>query len=229
MKYGFTFGAAVLFALTLVRPADAFTMSDGIQFPCIDYRGQEATEIPVDAAGLTRQNFTGVTQAGQGMAPSTITWAMRKLNSLPPPMHDFIFFHECGHAKVPTLDELNANCRGLIDMRQAGRSSPQIEQQLAAFHAALGFMGQQYGMGDVYWANTVRCANSSSADPPVTPVQDATMPAAQPAPPMTLRCFFRAGPLAGRIFDFSGQPGARPAPVGSFCTDGIMSSGVAVP
>jgi hypothetical protein len=45
---------------------------------------------------------------------------------------------------------------------------------------------------------------------------------------MTLTCKFTQGPLAGQTRDYSGVPGARPAPIGSPCTDGRTSNGIAV-
>jgi hypothetical protein len=64
-------------------------------------------------------------------------------------MHDFIFFHECAHASVPTQEELVANCEGLRAMRAAGRAGPAVEARLGAF----------YGRGNEYWRKTVACAN----------------------------------------------------------------------
>ena len=80
---------------------------------------------------------------------------MKKLNSLPPDVHDFIFFHECAHARIPTRDELRANCVGLKAMREAGRAGFAVESRLAAF----------YGPGNDYWAKTLRCADAESAAP----------------------------------------------------------------
>ena len=44
----------------------------------------------------------------------------------------------------------------------------------------------------------------------------------------TLTCKFTSGPRAGQIQDFSKVPGARPARIGSPCTDGRSSNGVAI-
>jgi len=86
-----------------------------------------------------------VTPTGSGYR---ITWNAKKLDSLPAEVHDFIFFHECAHASVPTRDELGANCVGLREMRAAGRAGFAVEAKLAAF----------YGPRSTYWENTLKCA-----------------------------------------------------------------------
>ena len=90
----------------------------------------------------------------------TISWDEKKLGALPASVHDFVFFHECAHAEIPTDEELRANCRGLIDMRRAGRSTPAIEAELARFHASRGWMGSRYGEGADYWRRTLACADA---------------------------------------------------------------------
>lgn len=82
-----------------------------------------------------------------------IVWNAQKLAALPAVVHDFLFFHECAHAKVPTTDEVQANCTGLIDMRAAGRAGFAVETRLAAF----------YGAANDYWKNTLRCADAPAA------------------------------------------------------------------
>ena len=91
-------------------------------------------------------------------ALKAVTDNMAKLKALPAAVHDFIFYHECAHARIPTTDELQANCGGLKDMRDAGRAGPAVEDRLQAFFSA----------GNLYWANTVRCANRplAPANPP---------------------------------------------------------------
>jgi hypothetical protein len=203
----------------IAQPSQTFTFSDGTTATCKTYAGKIAQQVSLPALAGTFMNmgYTGLTIAlPDGSA--RITWDTTKLNSYPPEAHDFIYFHECAHAHVPTSDELMANCVGLIDMRAAGRSSPAIEEKLRQFHVALGFMGPRYGVGADYWAKTVQCAGSGG-------------PAVQlkPAASTTLTCSFTSGPQAGRVVDFSNQAGAVPAMVGSQCSDGAGSFGMAVP
>jgi hypothetical protein len=167
--------------------------------------------------------MSAVTTAGAGPNPSVITYGTVMFSHLPPVAKDFLFFHECAHARVPTSDELQANCQGLVAMRSAGRSSAAIENQLASFHSSLGYMGPAYGVGATFWTNTVACANQSSPMPPIP-----TPPPPPQQPVMTMRCYFNYGPLAGHTIDYTGYPGAIPAVVGGPCHDG-PSMGVGVP
>jgi hypothetical protein len=137
-------------AVVSARGTSAFTFSDGTSAAC-----EGATEI--DAAPDVRViqlNHTAITE--RGPSGYQIQWNARKLASLPPAIHDLLFFHECAHAQVPTKDEVRANCEGLIAMRAAGRAGFAVESKLAAF----------YGAGSEYWAKTLKCANEASEPPP---------------------------------------------------------------
>ncbi len=77
-----------------------------------------------------------------------ITWNVQRLQTLPPELHDFVFFHECAHATVPTQSEPEANCAGLKAMRAAGRAGPAFEQKLHAMYP-----------NNAYWKETFACAD----------------------------------------------------------------------
>lgn len=132
--------------LSFAQWALAFTFSDGTSADCIA-RGEAVPEY-TPPPGSEVMNFTGRTvKVGSGYQ---IVWNAQKLAALPPVVHDYLFFHECAHAKVPTIDEVQANCVGLKDMRVAGRAGLAVEAKLAAF----------YGPTNGYWINTLRCANA---------------------------------------------------------------------
>src|SRR6266481_1643006 len=109
-----------------VKPACAFPFRDGTTATCQSYNGRDVREvrIPSIAAMIMHMGYTGVTQPLPN-GSFQITWDSGKLDALGNEAHDFLYFHECAHAHVPTSDELQANCVGLIDMRTAHRSSPQ--------------------------------------------------------------------------------------------------------
>jgi hypothetical protein len=139
--------------LAVYGSAAAFTFSDGSTMRCFA-GGAAVEEVNAPAAhAIVAQGRIAVTEhAGTGYR---ILWNDARLASLPPAMHDFIFFHECAHASVPTQSELIANCAGLQAMRAAGRAGLSVEAKLAAF----------YGAGSVYWRDTLACANAAKPAP----------------------------------------------------------------
>jgi hypothetical protein len=139
---------ATIGCVAVATQADAFTFSDGTSASCVA-RGETVPEY-APPPGAEVMNFTGTTvKVGSGYQ---IIWNAQKLAVLPPAMHDLLFFHECAHAKVPTTDEVQANCAGLKDMRAAGRAGFAVEAKLAAF----------YGATNGYWVSTLRCADAEA-------------------------------------------------------------------
>jgi len=150
-KMGFR-GACVMASLFASVGADGFTFADGTSTSCVA-GGKQVTEVDAEPnqAGL---DFTGKTvRMSSGFV---IIWNAERLKALPPEVHDYLFFHECAHARVPTADELKANCAGLQDMRAAGRAGFAVESRLGAF----------YGSGSDYWARTLQCANVTATSKP---------------------------------------------------------------
>jgi hypothetical protein len=134
-------------------PAAAFRFADGTTTTCV-VAGKPVIEVetePNDPANPA--NRTGFTERlSDGWR---ITWNMERLRGLPPEVHDFIYFHECAHAKVPTEVELEANCAGLLDMRAAGRAGPAFEARLRRYFPA----------SNDYWNDTFACADAKSGAP----------------------------------------------------------------
>jgi hypothetical protein len=146
--------SSLLAALALVAAAtgvQAFTFSDGSTGICTT-QGAKVTEYEAPADEPIVQGRTAITVPDAG--GYIIVWNPARLKALPPVMRDFLFFHECAHARMRTQDESVANCNGLKDMRAAGRAGPEVEAQLAAF----------YGAGSNYWTGTLRCANEKAPD-----------------------------------------------------------------
>jgi hypothetical protein len=132
--------------LSLPRPAAAFTFADGGTMTCVA-RGAVVLEVfagPDDP--FARLNRIGLAEkTGDGYR---ITWNQQRLRMLPPELHDFVFFHECAHATVPTESEPEANCAGLKAMRAAGRAGPAVESKLRAMFP-----------NNAYWTETFACAD----------------------------------------------------------------------
>jgi hypothetical protein len=151
---------ALVLAALLLAPAaaSAFTFSDGSYGECATSEGvAREREHAADDPSAPR-GFIGFThhEPGSGW---TIDWNLLLLSSAPDVEHDFVFFHECAHARTGTRDELEANCTGLVDMRAAGRAGRVVEAKLAAYHHRQGYLGEPYGIARDYWARTVACAN----------------------------------------------------------------------
>src|ERR1700730_8387457 len=144
--------AFVIAALIASVGAGAFTFADGTSASCVA-GGKIVNEVDAEPsqAGV---DFTGKTvRTSSGYL---IVWNPERLKALPPEVHDYLFFHECAHARVPTTDELKANCAGLQAMRAAGRAGSAVESRLGAF----------YGSGSDYWTRTLKCADVTATSKP---------------------------------------------------------------
>lgn len=134
-------------------PAAAFTFVDGTTVQCIA-RGQVVEEKFAPAGDPAFHNRTALAaRAGDGWQ---ITWNQERLQGLPPEIRDFLFFHECAHARIPTENELEANCAGLKDMRAAGRAGVAFEARLRGY----------FKQDNAYWNDTFKCANEGATPAP---------------------------------------------------------------
>lgn len=154
-----------LAAAAFAAPASAFVFSDGKSASCM-VRGATIREYEAPATDPLVRDRTGITTP-EG-ASYAIVWNGDKLRKLPPTVHDFIFFHECAHARVPTSVEVTANCEGLKEMRAAGRAGPAVEALLAQFFG-----------NSSYWQDTLKCANRVIDPTPAGPIRLA--PPSKPA------------------------------------------------
>ncbi len=143
--------ACAIASLVASLGAGAFTFADGKSASCV--AGGKTVEEVETEPGQAGLGFTG--KAVRIPSGFQIIWNVEKLKALPPEVHDYIFFHECAHARVPTADEIQANCVGLQDMRAAGRAGLTAESRLGAF----------YGPGSAYWAYTLKCADAARTTP----------------------------------------------------------------
>jgi hypothetical protein len=144
-----------LAAMAVSFAAGAYRFNDGTTMHCFA-AGEPVMEYDAPPTHpLVAANHAGLVE--RNGSAYRIAWNAAMLRSLPAEVHDFIFFHECAHASVPTQDELLANCVGLKTMRAVGRAGFAVETRLSAF----------YGPGSAYWRQTLACANGS--DNPATP------------------------------------------------------------
>lgn len=154
LRRAFAGGLCCVALLAASRAAPAFTFSDGTTTRCFAAAEPVAEYDATPHDPLVVQGHAGRTERnGPGYR---ITWNAAVLSTLPPELHDLLFFHECAHASVPTLDEVLANCVGLKTMRAAGRAGFAVEARLEAF----------YGRYSEYWQKTLACANAP--EPPAS-------------------------------------------------------------
>jgi hypothetical protein len=143
-----------LCAALLVPDVHAFTFRDGSTMQCV-VRGEVVEElVPPPGDPFYTPPRTGHAQRSGDRY--RILWNEQRLRGLPNEVHDFIFFHECAHARLATENELEANCAGLQDMRAAGRAGPAVEAKIRAM----------FGPANTFWAETFACADRGSAPPP---------------------------------------------------------------
>jgi hypothetical protein len=145
--------------LALAAHAGAFMFSDGTTMQCIVGGKAVEEQMATPSHPVVKQGRIALTEPAGGTY--SIVWNEAQLKALPSEMHDFIFFHECAHASVPTKSEVTANCVGLQAMRTAGRAGFKVESRLAAF----------YGQDSGYWRQTLACANAFK------PAADSSRPA----------------------------------------------------
>jgi hypothetical protein len=132
----------------------AFTFRDGSSVQCI-VRGVAVEEVvPPPGDPFYTPPRTG--QAVRAGDRYRILWNAQRLRALPNEVHDFIFFHECAHARLATDNELEANCAGLQAMRAAGRAGPVVEDKIRAM----------FGPANAFWAETFACADRGGSPPP---------------------------------------------------------------
>lgn len=66
-------------------------------------------------------------------------------------------------------------------------------------------------------------------DPSVPPRVPVAPPSNPAAPPTSFTCRFNNGPRAGQVQSYAGVTGMQPMPAGARCTDGLGSTGAAIP
>lgn len=81
-----------------------------------------------------------------------------------PHMADFIFYHECAHARDPDKSEIEANCEAFIELQQQGLMTPAKEYALGATHRRMLRLPSRYGgNGEVFWEQTMACVQRKNA------------------------------------------------------------------
>jgi hypothetical protein len=167
----------------------AATLPDGRNKTCTMPNGVVVLENNFNgpAAGLT--SFTPVvrTQYNPALILNLMNLGANVSASLGEPLAleqqhqvmiaEFIFFHECAHARLPTTDEVLANCEATKEMLFLGEMSTSDLTFMGAFHVAQGPLAAIYhGSGATFWQLTMNCVNSPTlptilaSSPDVAPI-----------------------------------------------------------
>ena len=164
----FTIGVGLFICSTL---STAFERSDGMTVRCeVERNGQShlVEEIWLGhgdqgdrhpelggAAAVVRRNASG--------------WPVIYFDSVvfkgmlerDPHMSDFIFYHECAHAKDAQRDEIDANCEAYLELDRLGMLNAERVAALAATHTRMRRLPSRYGgSGEVFWEKTLACVNN---------------------------------------------------------------------
>lgn len=161
-------------------PAHGFTLVDGSQVRCAIRIDEVDYVVPEEYVGNGRVGerhpelggSAAVVRRTRDGRPKIVfdRFTLEGIRAKLPLAHDFVFFHECAHIQRQTLDEIEANCRALGEVRRLGLLEAGEEAALGDFHAGMGRLPLKYGgSGANFWHRTLACADSGEPLPDVPP------------------------------------------------------------
>ncbi len=157
---------AAIVIITQSSAAWAFERSDGVKVACmIERNGQikPANEIWL-GHGDSGDRHPELGGAAAVVRNDAEGWPVIYFDNVvfkgmlerDPHMADFIFYHECGHAKNDQLDEIQANCYAYIELEKLGLLNASKAAALAATHKKMLRLPSRYGgTGEIFWARTL--------------------------------------------------------------------------
>lgn len=165
---------AILMTCVLPSPAQAFTLSDGSDARCpVARSGQvgHATERWSEYQQLSDRD----PELGKAVAvvrSDTQGWpviimdavAYKQSKSVMAAMWDFIYFHECAHARDLQLTEIGANCAAYIEMQERGLMNAIRSKDIEAAHLRIMNLPDEYGGNGIgFWRMTMECVDRHHA------------------------------------------------------------------
>lgn len=164
---------AALLALLLFSPSYALPLSDGTEFECVvsrDGRSGPATEKWVHYERLQDRDpelgkaVAVVRHDAQGWPVIYIDAVAHKRGRMTNAgLWDFVFMHECAHARDPKLTEIEANCDAYLEMERRGLMNPIRVKDIEAAHLQILNLPQEYGGNGIeFWRRTLACVQSSN-------------------------------------------------------------------
>jgi hypothetical protein len=152
-------------------PASGFTLIDGSETRCVIRIDDGDYPVPEEYVGNGRVGerhpelggSAAVVRRGEGGRPKIVfdRFVLDSIRARLPFAHDFVFFHECAHIQRQTLDEIEANCHALNEVRRLALVDADLEAALGEFHIRMGRLPLKYGgSGERFWRQTLACVES---------------------------------------------------------------------
>ena len=189
LRFFFTASRAfTLLCLTMLPVASfAFPLSDGTETSCMvsrEGRTGAATERWVQYDSIQNRDpelgkaVAAVRTDAQGWPVIYIDAVAHKRGRLANAgLWDFVFLHECAHAKDLRLTEIEANCLALIEMEERGLMNPIRFKDIEAAHLQILNLPEEYGGNGIeFWRRTLECAQAKQGEKKSAGKQDPENP-----------------------------------------------------
>ncbi len=174
LLFAWLLSLGVLLAGLLASPAQAFTLSDGSPVSCpVARSGQvgNATERWSEYQKLSDRDpelgkAVAVVRSDAEGWPVIIMDAVayRQSKGVMAAMWDFIYFHECAHARNAQATEIDANCAAYIEMQERGLMNAIRSKDIEAAHLRIMNLPEQYGGNGIgFWRQTMECVDRHHA------------------------------------------------------------------
>lgn len=166
--------ALLLIAPFLLSPALALPLSDGSELECLvsrDGRSGPATEKWVRYERLQDRDpelgkaVAVVRKDERGWPVIYIDAEAHKRGRFANAgLWDFVFLHECAHAREPRFTEIEANCEAYLEMEKRGLMNPIRLKDIEAAHLQILNLPDEYGGNGIeFWRRTLACVNAHAA------------------------------------------------------------------
>lgn len=172
-----TFARMALVRLSLLMfcvdadQAFGFTLIDGSETRCVVRIDEADYLVPEEYVGNGRVGerhpelggSAAVVRRGEGGRPKIVfdRFVLDSIRARLPFAQDFVYFHECAHIQRQTLDEIEANCHALNEVRRLALVDADLEAALGEFHVRMGRLPMKYGgSGERFWRQTLACVES---------------------------------------------------------------------
>ncbi len=164
-----------LLGLMAVASAHAYPLSDGTETQCLverDGRNGAATEHWVQYDSIQNRD----PELGKAVAvvrTDAAGWPVIYIDAVAHKrgrlanagLWDFVFFHECAHAKDLRITEIEANCAAYLEMEHRGLMNPMRFKDIEAAHLQILNLPDEYGGNGIeFWRRTMACVQARQGE-----------------------------------------------------------------